>query len=593
MLESVKDSRRILIGSIGLIFLAGAICYSNSLRGEFVFDDLDAIYDNESIKTLDPFTNLFPPPGTTASGRPLLNLSLAVNFALGEYDVLSYHLFNVLIHLANAVILFLLVRGTLERPCVPERFRACASGIALAVALLWVVHPLQTEIVSYIVQRGEALAAMFLLLTFYFLLRGAEWSETAGGLLQSAAKDSRLIPRYQQAAQRASRCYLLAVVSCFLGVLSKEILVVAPVLALLYDRIFLAGTFRQAIRSRAWLHTALCSSWILLGVLIISAKGRGGTVGFGLGISPVQYAISQTMWILHYIRLTFWPSPLVFDYGFQLSSWDLSTQVSTCVILLLLGVTIGVLVERPALGFLPLAFFAILAPTSSIVPIATQVAAERRMYLALAPVLILIVLSVVVLGGRLPLSGQAKRILAGVLLAGSVLALGATTFQRNRDYRTALGLWSDTLAKVPDNPRAESNYGQELLRYGNGVEALAHLRRAVELLPHYEAAECVLGIALIKQGLNAEAIRCFRGMLEFKPDNPIGMINLAAAYQANRQYPEAIEWYRKALEEQPNNAEAHLHLGQVLMATGREPEAMAQFRTAVQLDPRLAARLGQ
>jgi hypothetical protein len=444
--------------ALGLILFAGVASYANSLSGEFVFDDVDSIVGNPSIRALDPVAIFAPAPNLTVSGRPLVNLTLALNYAAGGLDVGGYHLVNVLLHLAAAAVLFLLVRDTLALPAVPDVFRGHATDIALAVGLVWVVHPLQTEVVSYVVQRGEALAALFLLLILLCLLRGAS-------------------------SRHASLWYAGAVGACVLGVLSKEVMAAAPVVALLYDRAFLSGSFREAFRRRAVCHVGLLSTWVLLGLLIWTTHGRGRTVGFDTAVSPLHYAAAQSMWVLHYLRLSVWPAPLVFDYGPAVAPWGRVTQAATAVTLTLLGLSVALFARRPALGFLPLGFFVALAPSSSFVPIATQIAAERRMYLPLAVVIILIVLVGVRLGSFVPVSATTRRRALFALLAAWVVPLVILTHLRNRDYRTGLVLWADTAAKVPDNARARANFGQALLKEGRVDAAATHLRTATELAP--------------------------------------------------------------------------------------------------------------
>jgi tetratricopeptide (TPR) repeat protein len=583
--------RRTIAILIGVILIAGLSCYSNSLNGDFLFDDMESIPLNEHIRTLDPLELLNPPTGLTVSGRPLLNLTLAVNYALGGYDVVGYHLANILIHLCVAVVLFALVRGTLLRPGVPARIQLAATGIAFAVGLLWVVHPLNTEVVSYVVQRGEGLAALFLLLTLYSLLRGAEWGEQAQRLAAPAAQDPALIGPYQQAAARSSRNDFLAVVWCLLGMMSKESVAAAPVLALLYDRAFLSGSFAEALRRRRWVYVGLASTWLVLAYLVFAAGGRAGTVGFVAGVSPSRYAAAQSYWILHYLRLCFWPSPLVFDYGFAVAPWDAATLFSSCVILLVLGFTCTALVYQPAIGFLFAAFFALLAPSSSFVPISTQVAAERRMYLPLAAVVILTVLLAAKLLARLPAPQSRLRGIALALLAVAALPLAVLTVLRNEDYRTPGAMWADTIEKAPNNPRAYTNFGQLLVENGRPAEGIPYLRRAIELDPLYIAPRCILGVALIRSGHTPEAVQAFREALAVDPDDPTAYINLAAALEANREHGEAVVWYRKTVERQPNNAEANFHLGLCLKAIGSQQEAEASFKRARELDPRLSARI--
>ena len=179
-----------------------------------------------------------------------------------------------------------------------------------------------------------------------------------------------------------------AVVACALGMGTKEVMATAPIVVLLYDRCFLAGSFREAFRRRWPMYVGLAATWAILGALVI-AYPWGAATGAGFGLAeagPWEYARTQPGVILNYLRLSFWPSSLCFDY-----SWPIATSAgqiipAAAVIAALLAATLWALRRAPALGFLGAWFFLILAPTSSFVPIITEVAAERRMYLPLAAV---------------------------------------------------------------------------------------------------------------------------------------------------------------------------------------------------------------
>ena len=294
-----RIARRFLLGTChrttllaaSLIALATVVAYENSFRGPFVFDDRASISENATIRHLWPIWKpLFPPNlhGETVGGRPLLNFSLALNYAASGFEVWSYHVGNLAIHLLAALLLFGVVRRTLLLPGLGEQWNGAATPLALVVALLWAVHPLQTESVTYIVQRAESLVGLFYLLTLYCVIRGASSS-----------------PWW----------YAAAVAACALGMASKEIMVSAPLIVLLYDRAFLAGSFRDAWRRRWGLYLALATTWLLLGWLAISAGNRGGSAGFGVGMSAWAYLCTQFGAIAHYLRLSFWPHPLVLDYG--------------------------------------------------------------------------------------------------------------------------------------------------------------------------------------------------------------------------------------------------------------------------------------
>jgi hypothetical protein len=232
------------------------------------------------------------------------------------------------------------IRRTLLLPRLRERFGRDATNLALVVALLWILHPLQTEAVTYVVQRVESLMGLFYLLTLYCFIRSLE-------------------------PARARRWHWLAVGACLLGVGTKEVMVTAPVLLLLYDRTFVAGAFRRAWAERRGSHLALAATWLPLVALVASTGwNRGGTAGFNVGISPSANWLTQFEAVVRYLGLAVWPRPQVFDYG---PFWyDTVTVVwwQSLVVGLLLGLTVLAVFKKPAAGFLGAWFFGILAVTS-------------------------------------------------------------------------------------------------------------------------------------------------------------------------------------------------------------------------------------
>ena len=227
-------------GAIVLIVLAVLAAYRNSFSGPFIFDDIASIVDNPTIRRLWPVSVPLWPPfsgGQTVGGRPILNLSLAVNYAWGGADVRGYHAVNLGIHILAALTLFGLVRRTLERAKLADGRAACpgrALPTALVVALLWALHPLQTESVTYIIQRAESLMGLFYLLTLYCFVRFTE-------------RGSSFVPLRGTSADEEAGGVVwawLSVVCCLLGMATKEVMVSAPVIVFLYDRTFVSGTFR-------------------------------------------------------------------------------------------------------------------------------------------------------------------------------------------------------------------------------------------------------------------------------------------------------------------------------------------------------------
>jgi tetratricopeptide (TPR) repeat protein len=360
---------------------------------------------------------------------------------------------------------------------------------------------------------------------------------------------------------------------------SKEVMVSAPVIVLLYDRTFVAGTFAAAWDRRRRLYLSLAATWILLLYLVLSSGGnRAGAAGFGTGIAWWRYGLTQGQAIVHYLRLAAWPAGLTVDYGERLAGSFREAAPQVIAILLLLGATLVALRRRPALGFLGAWFFAILAPSSSILPLATQTMAEHRMYLPLAALAVLFALGLrAVLGVR----GLA----AGVVLAAG---LGGLTARRNHDYRSEVALWTDTVAKQPANPRAHYNLGVALDLARAAPEAIPHYEEAVRLKPGYVEAHNNLADDLQQVGRLPEALVEIQEAVRLKPDDAEARYNLGNALFASGRPAAAAASYLAALRLQPDYAQAHTNLGVAFFALGRTAAAISSYETAARIDPHYA-----
>ncbi len=538
--------------AFGLV-VAGVAAYANSFGTPFVFDDIPAIVENPTIRRLSALGEVLAPQrvgGLTVAGRPVVNLSLALNHAIGGYGVAGYHIFNLAVHLAAALALFGLVRRTLLRPSLRTRFGAAALPLAACVAALWMLHPLQTESVTYIVQRAESLVGLFYLLTFYCFVRAVT-------------------------EPKAWRWPILATISCALGMATKEVMVSAPLLVLLYDRTFFGGSWREAWQQRGRLWLALAATWLLLVALMLSTGGRGGTAGLGIGMSSWHYLLTQCRATVTYLGLSVWPHPLVFDYGLGLDRelWAVLPQA-----LFLVGLFAGsaVLVWRRApAGFLAAWFFALLAPSSSVVPVVTQTMAEHRMYLPLAAVVVLVVLTLQAWLGRRSW---------WIWLAPAIACAGATA-ARNTDYRSDLALWTDTAVKYPANARAHNNLGQALFRAGRVPESISRYHEALRLQPNYPETHYNLGASLGLLGDNAGAIEHYQSAVRLEPGYLAALNNLGNALMRAGRVPEALGHYEEALRRDPEFAQGHTNLGNALLQTGRAADALPHFRRALELQP--------
>ncbi len=597
-----SSTRWLTLGLAVLILAAGAWAYSTSFRGVFVLDDVRAIVRNSTIRSLWPLTTaLAPPTGSTVAGRPIANLSFAVNHALaptepsdrpgagdagggaGPLDVAPYHAGNLAIHLTGALVLFGLVRRTLRSPSIhglgdeplhsgrsAERalstgsagkntqpsvrvearsqppqasFGAASSWLALVIALVWVVHPLQTAAVTYVVQRVESLMGLFYLLTLYCAIRA-----------MSGAK-----ARWWAAA---------AVASCACGMATKEVMVTAPIMVAIWMRLFGRPGADGRSRMRWGLLAGLASTWLVLAGLVVHER-RGPSVSVDWD-TVWPYLLTQAGVVVHYLRLAVLPSPLVFFYDWPLESSLAPIVWQACLLTaLVIATAIGIARRHPA-SFLGAWFFLILAPSSSLLPIVTEVAAEHRMYLPLAGVVSAVVLGLFVAGRRLVPSTKAAEVAGAVVAVAVVGALGIATYARNQVYWSAVGLWQDTVNKRPNDVRARVAFGEALAGARRLDEGEAQLEAAVALAPDDGLARVRLGSVLAQQRKFDAAIPHLERALALRPGDVDAHRFLAEIYWIQRRDRLAAEHFEQARLALPGDAVLNARLA-AIFADSRDP----------------------
>lgn len=583
-------SQRFSLAAAATIAVLGVAVYWPTLGADPIFDDLSSVTQNRSIRSLWPLGPvLMPPSECTVAGRPLVNLTFALNYAWGGLGVTGYRVVNLCFHVGAAWLLFGALRRVLGRLNIPEGDR-----VAWVVAALWTVHPLLTATVAYISQRTEIMAAFFYLLAFYGFIR---WQEETDRKWQ-----------------------VVSVAACFLGVSSKEIVVTAPVLLLLFDRTFYAGSFREAWRRRWRYYLAVTSSWILLAGLMTGLRDRA--VGFGLGVSWWEYALTECEAVLRYAGLVLWPSPLIFDYGAVFASGGGIAWALAVVAVSLIVLAVRAVFRWPRAGFLGAAFFLLLAPTSSFVPVSAQPIAENRAYLPSAMVLGLAVLA---------LTRVLRRAGAKFTLAIGV-TLVALSLSRGMVLRDRLSLWQDTAAKRPQNPRVHANLGEFFHERKQLERAKGHFQDALRLKPNYFEAHNNLGTILFELGDRSGAEFHFREALRLRPEyatahsnlcnflfqtgrleearvhgeEAIRLLtlpqslqielaeahnNLANVYLLGNEPERARQHYMAALERKPDFARARMNLGVVFRLQGKLEDAERELKLALDREPNLPEAL--
>ena len=657
-----------------LIIAAGVAAYHNSFRGPFIYDDIASILENPHIRHLWPTGAAAPERvDRTVSGRPVVRLTLALNYAVGGLDVRGFHAFNLAVHLFSSLVLYGILRRTFEGEELRDRFGSTAIYLAAVISLIWEVHPLQTEVVTYIVQRTESLMGLFFLLTLYCFIRGVEGLvEDEGGRMKDGGavgderstlnvqrstinergdegkaelrsqepgarsqetefrsqgledrrrrgiggtatagndRDSsaslrmtneggavgRPAPNRQQEKERerggspapnrqGRTWFVLSVAACALGMASKEVMVAAPLIVLVYDRAFVAASFRELWRRRKGWYIGFAATWLVLAVLVASTPRS--TTRFDLrGLTPWNYLMTEAGVILYYLRLCFWPHPLVIDYfDWPIARLPQDALVAGLVVVGLLAATAWAFRRRPWVGFLGAWFFFILAPTSSILPSAGEAVAERRMYLPLAAVITLVVGSAFAFGRRL--LSKEQGIVLGGLTGGLVVVLFTfLTIQRNQDYISALTIWQDAVEKRPNNARAHNNLGLALADAGKVQDATEHWEQALRLKPDFAEPHNNLGTSLREQGKLQEAISQYEQALQIDPDYAQAQYNWGNVLLRANKPQEAIEHYEQAVRTDPDLAEAHYNLGLALMGQGELQKAISHYQKALQIKP--------
>lgn len=634
----MSNGRTVWLAGLALV-IAALAAYATSFRAPFLYDDEPSILDNASIRHLWPLSGPLSPPnegGPAVAGRPLVNLSLAVNYAISGTRPWSYHVFNLAFHIIGGLALFGLVRRTWwrvwggselaregwnreqarshrESPAIPPHRAEAALPVAFAAALLWLVHPLQTESVTFVIQRTESLMGMFYLLALYGFARATDSAGRDRLILPNADERRDQPPRHEHLARSRPTFVgwlLFTWLACLAGMLCKEVMVTAPVVVLLYDRTFGAGSFGEAWRRRRWFYVALAATWLPLLWLVPGTGMRGGTFALTPG-AALDYWLTQFWTVTHYLWLAFWGSPLVLEYGFTKVTSVAAILPHVVLVAGLLAATIWALWRRPAAGFCGACFFIVLAPTS-LVPGTLQMTVEHRMYVPLAAVIALVAGWLVARFGRVGLA---------LLLALAVPA-SIATYARNALYRDPFALYRDSVAKWPDSAIAQANVGQALYRRGDYAAASERFRAAVRMNPVILSCRFNLALALDKLGHADEALAEYREAIRIQPKfyqakieagrilnrlgrpeeavpllegaattmaRPAGALALLGQAQAALHHWDlAVPCFEKALAAHPEDADTLSNLGAALLQLGRAAEALPRLEQAVRIRPGLA-----
>ncbi len=514
-----------MIRRLPLLILAVGACYGFTLSFPFVFDDFSNIAGNLSIRDLEDLSKIirFNP------SRPVTYLTFALNFHFGGEHVFGYRLVNILIHCINSILVWMIAAKLFTTPAMRSlAISAEKSAIAFFVAMMFAVHPLMTEAVTYVVQRLVSLSTLFFLASVVQYLH----------MRLSRPKNWGLILAWTG-----------LVISSLLAFFTRENTWVLPLILLGAERAF----FRRSSGSSSWTAGLIAANFVMfLLILIWTIYNRKYFLPIppiethDFTITPANYYPTQIRVICTYMRLLILPYGQVFDRDFPMSFSFVEPDVVMCG-LFLLGIValMAATWNRLPLIFFSLWWFMITVLPQSLVPRPNPFF-EHRIYLPAVGLILLVVYLGFLFGRKHPGAVKLFFILAGIVLM-------ALTITRNRVWKDEVSLWEDTVSKSPGNPRAWSNLGYARYTGKQYAEAAAAFRKAVGLMPRRAGFWYNLALAEQMQGSGESAI--------FSISHAILLDSLNARYYNDR--------------------------GVMLAITGRYTAAAADFSKALQLEPGL------
>jgi tetratricopeptide (TPR) repeat protein len=528
----------ILLQGLLLLCLTGVIflVYSSNLDGPFILDDsriennLPLHITNLSLKNLAR-AGFESEPST----RPVSYITFALNYYFHGYSPTGYHLVNICVHALAAIFLFLFIKATLGLPALSPRFSKY-TWLPFTAALIWAVHPLQTQSVTYIIQRMNSLSAMFYILALYLYSNG-------------------------RLAQPKSKKWLLFCGSLAAGVLalgSKETAATLPFFMFLYEWYFFQDLNPNWLK-RQFIPAALL--FLALALLIFLYLGSDPITHILSSykirdFTLIERLLTEFRVVIFYLGLLIFPHPsrLNLDHHFSLSTGlfsPVTTAFSIFFLAILLLLAIISAKKNRLFSFCILWFLGNLVIESSFIGL--EIIFEHRNYLPSMMAIFLIVLTVFQLSDKIPW-------LRFITLGGVVLLLSYWTYDRNSLWSDKVLIWNDSVEKSPMKARPHNNLGVALKNRGDLQKAVEHFQTSLRLDPRFTGTYNNLGNTFMQLGKFNEAFDNYFKALYAEPDNPKIHANLGKAYMKKWQIEEAIYHYREALRLQPYDQETRMDL---------------------------------
>jgi len=589
------DQKQFNTLAAGVILVAAIIVYSNTFRVPFQFDDIYHIFQKKLVQDLSNFGKLST--WANINDRPLPMLTIALNYRWGDSNMMGYHIFNLILHILTGWVVYSLVLNilSLKNTRIGSKISDHKQSFALLAALLFVAHPLQTQAVTYIIQRITVLVALFYLSGVLFYIKGRKAQIEAGDLPSSI------------------KYYVMAVIAFILAMLSKQTAVTFPLALLLVELFFIRDKQGKLLKK-----TVIGLS---AGVVIYFAAGLAlvGLPRESEDIPRDVYLYTSFRMMVKYIQMFILPIGQNIDHDIKASGtlFDWRELGSLAIIVGLLYLAYRTFKKNPLVSFGIVWFFITLLVVQSIIPI-KDFMFEHRLYL---PMFGLIMASLAALYTYLPqaIFRKSKLPAAAALTMVMIIAYGSATYARNKVWQSELSLWSDSAKKSPEKGRPHLWLGIAYAGKGNLDAALENLNRSIELVPgfpmgyynrgniykdrskfqealadydkaialdpDYMLAYFNRGVVRAKLGQHAKAIEDYTATIKFDRKNTDAFYNRGNAYRNLRQYEEAISDYNKAVEIDPSYTLAIYNRGLSKAGLKLHDEAIRDFDLALRLEP--------
>lgn len=605
LIPASNKKQLIILGILGL-FLLGVVIYSNVLHAPFVYDDYSSIINHESIRSIpESLKNI-------SSNRYLPLLSFALNYAVSGLKPFGYHLINNFIHIINAFLVYYLVILTFKTPFFRSKgdnIYASQYFIAFSSAFIFVVHPIQTQAVTYVAQRSTLMATMFYLLSLVMYIKARLESQRKVEGRTKKNNDSVVA----SASALALTFYLISFVSAVFAMKTKEITFTLPITIILYEFSFI-NTNGNRLKRFLYLLPILLTI-LIIPLSILNIKGPQENIALDIdtqsretiNISRTDYLITQFRVCMTYLRLLIFPVNQNFDYDYPVYHSLLNPEVFLSIFFLLVIFCIGIYLFHRS-RFLPLEsqpstshsrltpcasrltlqglrliafgifwFFITLLVESSIIPI-RDVINEHRVYL---PSIGFFIACMAALDQTL----SAQKIKIGlVVILISILSL--STYSRNIIWKYPQTLWEDVIAKAPNNSRAYNNLGVAFKERKEFDKATEQFEKALRANRNYTAVYYNLGDVQYRLGNYENAVVYLKQALtgKFSPQLHLDILNkLGRTYSAMGQTERAIETFEEAIKLFPSSVVLLNNLGVQYIKNGQTDSAIEIFEKAIKI----------